>query len=92
MFGLLNVCTIGCFDETLVSNSKGPVKCVSLNNYSCQTRLTFVNINPDETLFFPFTVSVNKCGGCDGSCSTIDDPYAWFCVSNKVKKYGCKSI
>ena len=76
MLGLLSVCTIGCFDETLVSNSKGPVKCVSLNNYSCQTRLTFVNINPDETLFFPFTVSVNECGGCGGSCNTIDDSYA----------------
>ena len=54
MFGLLNVCTLECFDETLVSNSKGPIKCVSLNNHSCQTKPTLVNINSDETLFSIF--------------------------------------
>ena len=30
-----------------------------------------------KTLLYPYTVSVNKCGG---SCNTIEDPYARFCV------------
>ena len=33
--------------------------------------------------FFPFIVSVKKCGG---SCNTIDDPYAQVFVPNKLKK------
>ena len=40
-------------------------------------------------LFYPFSVSINKCGG---SCNTIDDPYVSVCVPNKVKKNECKSI
>ena len=31
--GLLSVFTLGSFDESLVSNLKGPMKCVSLNNH-----------------------------------------------------------
>ena len=68
--GLLSVCTTGIFDRSLASNSKGPIKCVSL-------KISHVK----QTLFYPFTVSVNKC--C-GSCKTVDDPYAQFWVPNKV--------
>ena len=32
--------------------------------------------------FYALTVSVNK---FSGSCNTIDNPFAWVCVSNKVK-------
>ena len=49
--GLLSICIIGSFGELLGSNSKGPIRCVSLNNHACQARPTFVNINSDETLF-----------------------------------------
>ena len=42
-----------------------------------------------EALFYPFIVSVNKCGG---SCNTAVNPFAQFCVPNKAKKYQCKSI
>ena len=34
-----------------------------------------------KTLLYPYTVSVNKCGG---SCNTIDDPCARFCISDGV--------
>ena len=73
--GLLSVCTIGSFGESLVSNSKGPIKCVTLNNRPCHAIPTLVNINSDGTLFYPFTVSVNKCGG---NSNIIDDPYLEF--------------
>ena len=79
---LLSVCAIGSFGESLVSNSKGPIKCVSLSKHPCQARPTIVNINSDETLFFLFTVSGKK---CNESCNTIDDLYARVCLPNKVK-------
>ena len=85
--GLLSICTIGSFGKSLASNLKGPIAYVSLNNQSCQTRPTLVNINSDETLFYPFAVSVNK---CNGSFNTIDHPYAQGCVRNKVKNANVK--
>ena len=72
-FRLFSVCTIRTFGELLFFNLKRPIKCVSLNNQPCETKPTIVNINSNKTLFYPFTVSVNKCGG---SCNTVDDPYA----------------
>ena len=63
-------------------NSKGYINYVSLNNRPCQTRLTLVDINSNETLFYPFTVIVNKSGG---NCNAVDDPYVSVCVAGKVK-------
>ena len=40
--------------------------------------------------FFPFSFSVNRCGGCCGTCNTIDDRYARACVPNKVKNMNAK--
>ena len=47
-------------------------KCVSLNNQSCETRPALFNTNSKKPLYYPFSVSVNKCGGF---CKTIDDSY-----------------
>ena len=52
LIGLSSACTIGSFGASLASKHQ-----------PCQTRPTLVNINSYETLFYPFTVSVNKCGG-----------------------------
>ena len=41
-----------------------------------------MHVNSIETVFYSFTVSVNRCGG---SCSTADDTYARVCVLDKVK-------
>ena len=45
---------------------------------------SLVSINSDETLFYPFTVSFDK---CDGS---YNDPYVRVCVPNKVKNKNVK--
>ena len=81
--GLLSVCAVESFGDLLVCNSKEAIKCLTLNNRPCKARSTLVNMNSDETIFYPFTVSINKCGG---SCNTLDDPYTRVCVLNKVKK------
>ena len=74
------------FGEPLASNSEGHKNCVSLNNQTCQARPKLAK----QTLmkfFYPFTLSVNKCGG---SCNAIDDPYGLVCVPNKVKNMSLK--
>ena len=44
-FRLLRVCTMKGFGESLVSNMKGPIKYVSLDNQSYQARPKLVHIN-----------------------------------------------
>ena len=56
--GLLSVCTIGSFVESLASDAEGRLRCISLNNQSYQARQTLVNINSNQLLYYPFTVSV----------------------------------
>ena len=85
--GLLSVFTLISFSRSLPSNYKEPMKSVSLTDRPCQARPKLVSINSDKTLFYPFTVSVNECGG---SCNTIDDPYARVCVPNKIKNINSK--
>ena len=51
---------------------------IFLSNQLCKPRPTIANINSDKTIFYPFTVSVNNCGG---SCKTIDDLYDQVCLS-----------
>ena len=86
---LLSAYTIGSFGESLASKSERHIKYVSLNNGPYLARPKFVNMNSDKTLFYPFSVSVNKCGG---SCNTLDNPYHQDCFPNQVKIYECKSI
>ena len=62
-------------------------KCVSLNNQSCQVRSTLIDVNSNEPLYYPLTVSVNK---CDGGCNTNNGLYAQLCVPNKVKNVNTK--
>ena len=73
----------------LAFNSEWPIKCVSLNNQPCQTRSTTVNIDSHKTLFYLFTISVNKCGG---SCNTNDCLYARVYVPNEVKNGNVKAF
>lgn len=79
---LLSASTTGSVGESLTSKSKGLIKCVSLSKRPCYARPTLVNRNPNEPLYYLFTVSVNKC--C-GSCNIIDNPHVRVCVSDKVK-------
>ena len=60
------------FSGSLPSNSKRPIQCVSLNNWSCEAKPTLVDINSNETLFYPCTVNVKKSGR---RCNTVDDPH-----------------
>ena len=77
------------FGESLACNSEEPIKCLSLDNRPCHARPTLVSINSYEPLWYPFTVSVNK---CVGNCNTIDGLYARVCVPDKVKHMNVKEF
>ena len=81
--GLLTTCIIGSFGEPLIFHSKGHIKCVSINNWPYKLFST----KPNQPLYYPFIVSVNKCVGC---FNTIDDPYGRVCVPWKIKKLNIK--
>ena len=44
------------------SSASGHIKFVFLNKRPCQVRPTLVDISSNESLYYSFTVSVNKCG------------------------------
>ena len=46
------------------------LECVSMNNQECRTRSKIININNNKSVFYPFSVKVNK---CSGSCNNIND-------------------
>ena len=52
-------------------------KCVSMNNQECTKRSEIINVNTNESLFYPYSIKINR---CKGNCNTINDPYAQICV------------
>ena len=87
--GLSIACTIfsGRFWGSLPSKSERPITFICLNNRSCQARPTLADIKSNETFYYPFTISVNKCAR---RRNTINDPYAQVCVPSKVKNMNVK--
>ena len=63
------------------------LKCVSMNNQECKIRPEIVNVNTNEHLFYPYSITINK---CKGSCNTINDSYAKLCVPDTIKNINVK--
>ena len=66
--------------------STTPLKCVSMNDQKNKVRPETLNVNSNETVFYPFSIKASK---CTGSCNNINDPYAKWCVPDVVKKVKC---
>ena len=60
------------FVVTISFSSYDALKFVSMNNQQCRIRPQIININSIESIFYPYTIEVNK---CSGSCNNIIDPY-----------------
>ena len=58
------------------------LKCVSMNNQKCKIRSEIINVNFKEPVFYPCSITINK---CKGSFSTVNDPYAKLCVPDIMK-------
>ena len=70
--------------STLNVNS---LECVSLNNQECKIRSEIINVNTNELVFYPYSVTINK---CKGSCNTLNDQYPKLCVPNTNKNINVK--
>ena len=57
------------------------LKCVSRSDQKCKVRPAIMNINSNESMFYPHSVLVNK---CSGSCDGINDLYAELSVFDVV--------
>ena len=57
--------------------SATPLSCTSMTNQKFKVRPEFVNVNSDETVFYPFSIKRSKCSGI---CNNINGPYETMCV------------
>ena len=73
------------FLSSLVSTT--PLSCISMNNQACKVRPEIINVNTNESVFYPFSIKTSK---CSGSCNNINDPYAKMCVPDVVKNLNVK--
>ena len=63
------------------------LECFSMNNQECKIRSEIINVNNNESVFYPITIRVDK---CSGSCSNINDPYAKLRIPAVVKNINVK--
>ena len=57
------------------------LECVLMNNQECKIRSEIINVNTNEPVFYPYSITINK---CKGSCNTINYPYAKLCVPDTI--------
>ena len=67
--------------------SVNSLKCISMKNQESKVREEVINVNTNNSLFYPFSVKVNK---CSGNCNNISDPYARLCLPNVTKNINLK--
>ena len=63
------------------------LECVSMNNQECKIRSEIITFKNNETVFCPYSLTINK---CKGSCNTINDPYPRLCVPGTIKNINVK--
>ena len=68
------------FLSSLLSTT--PLSCISMNNQACKVRPEIINVNRNETVFYPFSIKTSK---SSGSSNSINDPFAKICVPDSVK-------
>ena len=59
-----------------------PLEYISLKNQECKVRPGIIDVNSNNSIFYPFIIETNKC--C-GNCTNISDPYTRICVADTVK-------
>ena len=60
-----------------------------MNNQECKIRSEIINVNTNEPVFYPYSITINK---CKDSCNTINDSYAKICVPDTIKNINVKVI
>ena len=78
---------ISLFTNFLSVLKVNSLECVSMIDQKCMSRPKIINLNNDEPVFYPLSISVNK---CSGSCNSIKDPYVKLCVPDATKNINVK--
>ena len=56
-------------------------------NQKCMSRPKIIDVNKNESVFYPYSIKVNK---CSGTCNNINDPFAKLCVPDITKNINVK--
>ena len=73
MFEFVKKCLFTGLALLSTLTSVNSLSCISRNNQECRVRPQIVNVNSDDTVFYPFSIKTSK---CSGSGNNINDPYA----------------
>ena len=82
MLGFIKECFLAGLAFLSTLTSVNLLNCISMNNQECKVRPQIVNVNSDESVFYPFIIKTSK---CNGSCNNINNPCAKICVPDVVK-------
>ena len=44
------------------------LECISMNNKECKIRLEIINVNTNEPMLYPYSITINK---CKSSCKLL---------------------
>ena len=64
-----------------------PLRCISMKNQECKTRLQVINVNSNNPIFRPFSIKTSK---CSGNCNDINNPYAKIFVPDVIQDLNVK--
>ena len=84
MLGFIKICffTVMTFFSLNAFNVNS-LECLSMNNLDCKIRSEIININTNEPMFYPYSITINK-------CKIIVDQYAKLCVPDTIKNLNVK--
>ena len=74
---------------TVISNITGALERIWIKNQECKVRPKIVDVSRNNSIFYPFSVKVNR---CSGNCNDINNPYARICVPDIVKNLNVKVL
>ena len=64
-----------------------PLKCISMTNQEFKVRPQIVNVNSNNSIFYPFSIKTSK---YSGNCNNINDTKKKMCIADVVKNLNVK--
>ena len=74
---------------TILSSFENAItlNCISMKNQECKTRTQVVNVNSNNPIFYPSSITTSK---CSGNCNNINNPYSKICLPDVRKDLNVK--
>ena len=84
MFGFIKKCFLTRLVLLSTLTNVNLLSCISMNNQKCKVRPQIVNVNSNDSVFFPLSIKTSK---CSGRCNNINDSYEKICPPDVIKIY-----